>query len=495
MDMDGGSILRVFKNMPRFLAPTRLDLICVYDVPGDFATIVDPAAGRVVLIGGHNPGINTSTLYYSYYSFGRAAPSGVYKVLRVDVAFDGRVQLCEIATIDDDCGSEPAWRERHVPSAITHWYDEEEAKVNGILYFMSCVDDDTPQDCYSIACFDLESEDWTKMIDGPAMGLGKDEKTYWPHSTPDTPQQPMEDAILRQRQHGGGGGGGNASLPEHVIFDVLSWLPAKPLCRFRCVSKAWRALISDPAFVAAQRSRAGPLLVGVFHGPRKPVAYMPWFRDTLELRVMDMHGNVLRVVDDVDQTRLQRMRLGLVCLAHQVFDTGAAMDPATGRALRIGGYLDDPAADDPTTIQFSTFGRAMPSGVYKAVRIYDKFCQIATLEEGAGGAAELTWRQGPAAPFLPCCSSRCTPMEDGVLYFLPCSIHCFVPGRNRVAAFDLETEEWKPVIQFPRATMWPTCLVELNGTLAMVESEEGLCQTNVWLLVDSVKSIWLTRTW
>ncbi|KAF8658620.1 hypothetical protein HU200_008467 [Digitaria exilis] len=301
----------------------------------------------------------------------------------------------------------------------------------------------------------------------------------------------MEDAILRQRQHGGGGGGGNASLPEHVIFDVLSWLPAKPLCRFRCVSKAWRALISDPAFVAAQRSRAGPLLIGVFHGPQKPIMHMPWYRDTLELRVMDMHGNVLRVVDDVDQTKLQRMRLGLVCLAHQVFDTGAAMDPATARALRIGGYLDDPAADDPM-IQFSTFGRAMPSGMYKAVRIYDKFCQIATLEEGAGGGAELTWRQGPAAPFLPCCSSRCTPMEDGV-YFLPCSIHCFVPGRNRVAAFDLETEEWKPVIQFPRATMWPTCLVELNGTLAMVESEEGLCQTNVWLLVDSEKSIWIKQ--
>ncbi|KAF8658619.1 hypothetical protein HU200_008468 [Digitaria exilis] len=151
MDMDG-IILRVFKNMPtpRFLAPTRLDLICVYNVPGDFATIVDPAAGRVLLIGGHNPGVDTSTLPHSYYSLGRAAPSGVYKVLRVDVAFDGRVQLCEIATIDDDCGSEPAWRERHVPSAITHWYGEEEATVNGILYFMSCVDDDTPQGCYSM---------------------------------------------------------------------------------------------------------------------------------------------------------------------------------------------------------------------------------------------------------------------------------------------------------------------------------------------------------
>ncbi|CAN6216069.1 unnamed protein product, partial [Urochloa humidicola] len=48
------------------------------------------------------------------------------------------------------------------------------------------------------------------------------------------------------------------------VFDVLSRLPAKPLCRFRCVSKGWRALISDEAFIAAQKSNAAPLLVGGF---------------------------------------------------------------------------------------------------------------------------------------------------------------------------------------------------------------------------------------
>ncbi|GJM85107.1 hypothetical protein PR202_ga01530 [Eleusine coracana subsp. coracana] len=45
-------------------------------------------------------------------------------------------------------------------------------------------------------------------------------------------------------------------LPEDIIFDVLSRLPVKPLCRFGCESKAWRALISDPAFAEAQSSRA-----------------------------------------------------------------------------------------------------------------------------------------------------------------------------------------------------------------------------------------------
>ncbi|XP_062009191.1 putative F-box protein At3g24700 isoform X3 [Rosa rugosa] len=34
-----------------------------------------------------------------------------------------------------------------------------------------------------------------------------------------------------------------------VIDDILSRLPAKSLLRFRCVCKAWRALISDPYFI------------------------------------------------------------------------------------------------------------------------------------------------------------------------------------------------------------------------------------------------------
>ena len=74
------------------------------------------------------------------------------------------------------------------------------------------------------------------------------------------------------------------SLPEDIILEVLVRMPANALCRFRCVSKAWRALISNPAFVAAQRSHAGRLIVGVFGS---------W--PDYELRVLDVHGNVLRV--------------------------------------------------------------------------------------------------------------------------------------------------------------------------------------------------------
>ncbi|PRQ40875.1 putative F-box domain-containing protein [Rosa chinensis] len=46
------------------------------------------------------------------------------------------------------------------------------------------------------------------------------------------------------------------SLSVEIEEDILSRLPVKSLCRFRCVSKSWRYLISDPKFVKLHRDRA-----------------------------------------------------------------------------------------------------------------------------------------------------------------------------------------------------------------------------------------------
>ncbi|XP_058216958.1 F-box/kelch-repeat protein At3g23880-like [Rhododendron vialii] len=45
-------------------------------------------------------------------------------------------------------------------------------------------------------------------------------------------------------------------LPLETIAEILSRVPVKPLLRFRCVSKSWRYLISDPKFAKAHLSLA-----------------------------------------------------------------------------------------------------------------------------------------------------------------------------------------------------------------------------------------------
>ncbi|KAH7859259.1 hypothetical protein Vadar_033760 [Vaccinium darrowii] len=41
-------------------------------------------------------------------------------------------------------------------------------------------------------------------------------------------------------------------LPHEILFDILSRLPVKPLCRFKSVSKPWLALITNPCFIKSQ---------------------------------------------------------------------------------------------------------------------------------------------------------------------------------------------------------------------------------------------------
>jgi F-box interacting protein len=274
------------------------------------------------------------------------------------------------------------------------------------------------------------------------------------------------------------------SLPENVVFDVLVRLPLKALCRFRCVSKAWRTLISDPGFVAAQRSHAGPLIVGVFG----------WGPDH-ELRVLDTHGDVLRVFEVKESAMLAPTRLDLICVDRMRLGA-MIVDPAARRAFTVGRDVD-------RWSNFS-FGRATPSGAYKVLRFYETpttVCEVATITDDG---AEPTWRQRP--PPTTCFSSKHRATVNGVLYFMPYMTYATTPVWNRVAGFDLESEVWMETIKGPPLgpevdhELGRIALTELKGALCMVHIDNikyadyvgGLrLYANVWRLTDYNKSVWV----
>ncbi|CAL5066689.1 unnamed protein product [Urochloa decumbens] len=53
-----------------------------------------------------------------------------------------------------------------------------------------------------------------------------------------------------------------ADLPDDALVQILSRLPIKPLCRSKCVAKAWRDLIAHPL----HRRKLPQTLAGFFYG-------------------------------------------------------------------------------------------------------------------------------------------------------------------------------------------------------------------------------------
>jgi hypothetical protein len=46
-------------------------------------------------------------------------------------------------------------------------------------------------------------------------------------------------------------------LPDELVEEILSYLPAKSLRRFECLSRPWRQVITSPAFQDLHYKRAG----------------------------------------------------------------------------------------------------------------------------------------------------------------------------------------------------------------------------------------------
>lgn len=85
-------------------------------------------------------------------------------------------------------------------------------------------------------------------------------------------------AVNSDANNDGGGGGGRLKvytrrslrrqrhIPEDIVIRILSRLPVESLLRFRCVSKAWLSLISDPKFTLDSSQRRNKIAIRTAHG-------------------------------------------------------------------------------------------------------------------------------------------------------------------------------------------------------------------------------------
>ncbi|CAM0909003.1 unnamed protein product [Alopecurus aequalis] len=228
------------------------------------------------------------------------------------------------------------------------------------------------------------------------------------------------------------------TLSTDVIFEILSWMPARSLCRFRCMSRPWHALISDPAFVAAHGSRAEPLLVGSFCLGAS-------------LQLMDTDGTVARSMAGVDGCWMLCTSLdSLACFTDEHSPHPQVIDLATGEMLLTRPELHEGGAHgfgyylDAQRYGFG-FGRAASSRVYKVVRLTeDRYHNGMTCKSEA-------WDKTIKGP-------------------------------------------WEANFHDLSETTRNVNIAELNGALCMAQTKvhapDGYSYTDIWLLDDSDKNIW-----
>ncbi|XBH71683.1 hypothetical protein VPH35_099101 [Triticum aestivum] len=329
----------------------------------------------------------------------------------------------------------------------------------------------------------------------------------------------------------------SGDLPADALYEVLLRIPAKDLCRLRAVCPSWRALTSDPFFIAAHMCRhhtAPPLLA---------IAY----RDDGEVNsvaISDLSGNIVkrfpsngyeivlvnesgdavrRLTSKGDIIRVARTRLDLVCfnwvLFSQVF---WVLNPASGATITLPIDFSEELVHELEVkgmnkwhcqIQSCAIGQVSSTREYKALRVSRigdrQVCEIITFDDMNNGS----WRRKQDPPSHICSGHKMRwVVVHGMVYFLMDFYSTYVetgvitiePGS--IACFNLETEEWG-VLRGPEQVQMfvqenedcsysklelQLSLAELNGCLVMVHNIHNISM-DLWFLTDFEKVIWVKK--
>ncbi|XP_039827151.1 putative F-box protein At3g52320 [Panicum virgatum] len=191
------------------------------------------------------------------------------------------------------------------------------------------------------------------------------------------------------------GASGCPVLPEEIVQDILSRLPAKSLCRFRCVSRSFDAVISSHAFQDAhyQRNSGGRRLFIRPAGVREPLyAWHPGGgpAETIMSTRRLPQGSILPV---------SKSCRGLILLKNTHRYAHHVWNPSTGEILTLPDRIPLRAR---WSWQFVPYGLCYCSDTrrHKVVRIYDAYtssggeyyggatptatvCEVFTLNESA----------------------------------------------------------------------------------------------------------------
>lgn len=277
-------------------------------------------------------------------------------------------------------------------------------------------------------------------------------------------------------------------LPHDLIVEILSRLPVKVLCKFRCVSKSWHGLLTrDKEFVARhiECSKHMPLLL-IRRYLSDAIEEPNNSKTTIELTSLDMQGDVTdrfqKVIDGPVHTFISCGPLSALCCMYSLY----VCNPSIREIVRVP-YRSN------SRLSNIGFGYLPISNEYKIVHLdHHSYggkgkmgCEIFSFRSGED-VTSGSWRQIGDCPSS-AWTSEYPVCVNGVIYW---SLSSGWNDRS-ILSLDLKKEEFAS-ISYPIRDSKKYSFLEyigLMGGLCVVGFSEETSKMDIWMLKNRTK-IW-----
>ncbi|KAG8376355.1 hypothetical protein BUALT_Bualt09G0054500 [Buddleja alternifolia] len=312
-----------------------------------------------------------------------------------------------------------------------------------------------------------------------------------PITTPSSPPPapPQRDAVSELTM-------GPTALPADLIINILSRLPVKSLGMFKCVSKQWLSLITDPYFISMHRHLClqNPNILLL---KKTPLLQQPHMKKCtrIDLCSLNFDGSCknlefsLCLSDEEQDIEMLPSKWDLVCF---VSDSGFyACNPSTQVMVKL------PEASCCTSGEVNAgMGYVKERDEYVLVHLFDRSldihvdydigCEVLRLSDGE----DCEWKVVDAnCPFV---VRGWGVLVENVFYWMIWDEYNQV-GDEEIVSFDLMKEEFG-TISPPEGCFDPHgawSLVELGGKLCLVDNMARPLTIDIWVLKDCENQKWV----
>lgn len=283
---------------------------------------------------------------------------------------------------------------------------------------------------------------------------------------------------------------GIGHLPRDLVIAILSRLPAKDLCKLRCVSKSWNVLLShDIEFIVQhiQWWKQKPMLLVrkyLSDGTGEPSKT----KITIEFTSIDVHGEVMdkfkKQIDGPVHTFISCGPLSLLCCMYSLY----VCNPSIHKIVRV-------PFPSNSRLYNTGFGFLPASNDYKIVHM---FCDSA-VGNGKMGCDIFSFRTGEGVSSGSWRRIRDCPSSAWIDEYLLCingtiywAISCGWKEKS-ILSLDLKSEEFSTISYPTHESKIEYSFLEhigLVGSLCVVGFSAEALRMDVWMLKDKRKKKW-----